>query len=96
VSAYDYLRSSWLLGTEPRVDRDTRHATRDTVSHYCSGDYECIDVMRAISTRDEFVAFCRLTAIKYLWRLGKKDDPARELKKAEDYMRWARERLEEG
>jgi len=89
VSAYDYLRPSWLLGTEPRVDRDT-------VSHYCSGDYECIDVMRAISTRDEFVAFCRLTAIKYLWRLGKKDDPARELKKAEDYIRWARERLEEG
>ena len=65
------------------------------VKHYVRGGVECIDVMRAISTREEFVAFCRLTAFKYLWRLGEKDDPTKELKKVEDYVRWARERLEE-
>lgn len=59
------------------------------------GGIECIDAMRAVSTREEFVAHCRLTALKYLWRLGEKDDPSKELKKAEDYIRWARERLEE-
>ena len=69
--------------------------SRDPVPHYMRGKFECIDVMREISTPEEFVAHCRLTAFKYLWRLGEKDDPAKELKKAEDYVRWARERLEE-
>jgi hypothetical protein len=68
---------------------------RDPVEHYMRGGIECIDAMRAVSTREEFVAHCRLTALKYLWRLGEKDDPSKELKKAEDYIRWARERLEE-
>lgn len=67
---------------------------RDLVPHYVRGGHECIDVIRAISTREAFVEHCRLTAFKYLWRLGEKDDPAKELKKAEDYVRWARERLE--
>jgi hypothetical protein len=68
---------------------------RDPVEHYMRGGIECIDAMRAVSTREEYVAHCRLTALKYLWRLGEKDDPSKELKKAEDYIRWARERLEE-
>jgi hypothetical protein len=66
---------------------------RDEVKHYMRGGVECIDAMRAISTREEFVAYCRLNAFKYLWRLGEKDDPAKELQKAEDYVRWAKERL---
>jgi hypothetical protein len=67
---------------------------KDPVPHYMRGGFECIEVMRAISTPEEFAAHCRLTALKYLWRLGEKDDPAKEAKKAEDYVRWLRETLE--
>jgi len=68
--------------------------SRPPVDHYIRGGIECIDVMRAISTPQEFAAYCRLTAIKYLYRMGEKDDPAKEARKAEDYIRWMRETLE--
>lgn len=72
----------------------TEDEDRTPVSHYMRGDIECIDAMRAISTPAEFQAFCRLTAFKYLWRLGEKDDPTKEAKKADDYIRWLRQSLE--
>lgn len=62
--------------------------------HYKVGNIECIDAMRDISTPEAFQAFCRLTAFKYLWRLGEKDDPAREVKKAQDYLDWLRGSIE--
>ena len=67
----------------------------DHVPHYVTEGYECIDVMRAISSPSEFQAYCRLNAIKYLWRLGKKDGPLQEARKALDYMAWLVHSLEE-
>jgi hypothetical protein len=61
---------------------------RDPVSHYMRGGVECIDVMKAISTQEEFRGYLKLTAIKYLHRLGEKDAPAREVKKCLDYVTW--------
>jgi len=61
--------------------------------HYMRGGIECIDAMRAVSTPADFQAFCRLTAFKYLWRLGEKDTALRESKKALDYARWLHESL---
>lgn len=75
-----------------RMDEEQHGA--DPNGHYRTGEYECIDVMRAISTPAEFAAHCRLTAFKYLWRIGRKDDPLKEARKAEDYVRWMREALE--
>lgn len=63
-------------------------------AHYKGGGIECIDAIRAASTREEFVAYCRLTAMKYVWRFGKKDDAAVEARKAAVYLRWAQEALE--
>jgi hypothetical protein len=68
---------------------------RTPVDHYMRGGLECIDAMKAISTPAEFQAFCRLTAFKYLWRLGEKDNPAKENKKAQDYLRWLAQSLED-
>jgi len=68
---------------------------RTPVQHYMRGGIECIDAMKAISTPAEFQAFCRLTAFKYLWRLGEKDNPAWEAKKANDYTRWLEQSLAE-
>lgn len=67
---------------------------RTPTPHYMRGGLECIDAMRAIASPEAFAEHCRLTAFKYLWRMGEKDSAAKELAKAEDYVRWARERLE--
>ena len=66
---------------------------RDPVSHYQRGGLECIDAMRAISTPEEFRGYLKLTAFKYLWRLGEKDLPVKEAKKAKDYITWLHEEL---
>lgn len=39
-------------------------------------------------TLEEFRGYCRGNIIKYLHRLGKKDEPTKELKKAFDYLNW--------
>ncbi len=63
--------------------------------HYADGEVECIDAMRQVATPEEFAGFCRLSAFKYLWRLGKKGPAARDAAKAEVYVRWLKETLED-
>lgn len=60
-------------------------------SHYQRGGYECIDILKAISTPAEFAAYCRLTAIAYLWRMGRKDDEGQEAGKVRMYAQWLEE-----
>ena len=55
--------------------------------HY-KGDIECIDALRAALTPEEFQGYLKGTAIAYLWRLGKKDAPEQEAKKALWYVTW--------
>lgn len=55
-------------------------------SHYTHGEIECIDALRAASTLEQFVAHCRLTAIKYSWRAGLKLDTAEDLRKGAWYL----------
>jgi protein tyrosine phosphatase (PTP) superfamily phosphohydrolase (DUF442 family) len=64
--------------------------------HYATGQIECIDaIAQAIADEpDPFVAYCRGTAIKYLWRAGRKQDAAQDLRKAIWYITRAAERLE--
>ena len=38
--------------------------------------------------RNKGFSFNMLNAVKYLWRLGKKDDSIKELEKAIDYLGW--------
>lgn len=55
--------------------------------HY-NGDsqYECIKVLKAWMSEDEYRGFLRGNAIKYICRLGKKDEAVQELKKAAWYI----------
>ena len=55
--------------------------------HY-GGDteYECIKVLEAWNTPEEFLGFCKDNAIKYLCRSGKKDTEIQEWKKALWYI----------
>lgn len=55
-------------------------------AHYNGdSDYECIKVLEAWLPPAQFIGFCRGNAIKYLCRLGKKDEMAQELRKAAWY-----------
>ena len=56
-------------------------------AHY-KGDVECIDALRAALTPEEFQGYLKGTAMAYLWRLGKKDAPEQEAKKALWYVTW--------
>jgi len=49
--------------------------------------------MEACSSTEEFVGHCRLTALKYLWRLYHKDEPVENLQKAVWYLNKAIEKL---
>jgi hypothetical protein len=62
--------------------------------HYTAGSVECIDAIRAALGDEAFVAYCRGTAIKYLWRTGRKGSASEDIRKAEWYARRAAEVLE--
>lgn len=66
---------------------------RRPVSHYCNGDIECIDAIKAALTPSEFAGFCKGNVIKYVWREQHKGG-AVDLIKALDYLNWARETIE--
>lgn len=48
--------------------------------------YECIKVLKAWFSPDEYKGFLRGNFIKYVCRLGKKDNNVQELKKARFYL----------
>ena len=56
--------------------------------HYTRGEIECIDAIAASMTTDEFAAYCKGAAMKYLWRAGIKHPNCRieDLKKGRWYL----------
>lgn len=62
----------------------------EAINHpsYYGGDsfFECVKVLKAWLSPDEYKGFLRGNAIKYLCRLGKKDEATQELKKAKWYI----------
>lgn len=48
--------------------------------------YECIKVLKAWLTPEEYKGFLKGTAIKYLCRLGKKDEGVMECNKSKWYI----------
>lgn len=74
---------SWEISGEKAPGNDIDHPER------YGGDtpYECIKVLKAWLSPDEFRGFLKGNAIKYLCRIGKKDEPAKEAAKAEWYVK---------
>ena len=54
--------------------------------HYKAGKMEAIDVMEAFSSQTELRGHLKLTALKYILRLGKKDNEVQEIGKAIWYL----------
>ena len=70
-------------------------AFKDAVNpdHYKRGGIEAIDYIQAKLTPDEFAGYCLGNMLKYLSRLGHKDEAAQEMRKAIWYgERWLRAR----
>ena len=73
----------------------TIHVANDESSdpdHY-KGDIEFIDAMRVALGKEQFTGYLRGTIMKYLWRLGKKDQDYKEAKKALQYCQWLHDNL---
>lgn len=58
-------------------------------------DVESVDVIKATMTPEEFKGWLKGNAMKYLFRLGKKDDECQDAKKAMKYLEWLVKELEE-
>ena len=58
-------------------------------SHYKSGGIEAIDYIQAKLSPEEFAGYCRGNMLKYISRVGLKDDAAQDMRKALWYgERW--------
>ena len=69
--------------------RSVKSLTQEAVdhpSHYTQGAVECIDAIEAALGREGFRAFCRGSAIKYLWRTDLKNGEE-DLLKAQWYIK---------
>jgi len=62
--------------------------------HYKDGEIECIDAMESCATKEQFIGYLRLNAMKYLWRFGKKGDPREQINKAQWYLKRLTETLD--
>lgn len=73
-------------------------AINDPVNHpsyYCKGDIECIDAIKAaISGMQGIEAFCKGTAMKYIWRYPDKNG-VQDLDKAVWYIKRLKKEAEE-
>lgn len=54
-------------------------------THYCTGKFECIDVMMETQSVEAVKAFCICNAFKYLYRHNKKNG-TEDVKKAMWYL----------
>ena len=60
--------------------------------HYTRGE---IESMRSMLTAEEFKAFCKGNAVKYIWREDHKGSNIQDLEKAVVYLNWAIDRLKD-
>lgn len=62
--------------------------------HYGTGEIECIDAIRSALGPQGFLSYCKGNVMKYLWRYEYKNG-IEDLKKAEVYLGWMIEAIEE-
>lgn len=63
--------------------------------HYTQGDIECINYIKQVLTRDEYIGYLRGNCIKYMHRMNYKDTPQSNADKHAVYSRWLAEALKE-
>lgn len=63
--------------------------------HYTQGGIEVIEYIRAKLTEQEFVGYCLGNTLKYVSRAGHKGDALEDYRKAQVYLGWVIEALEQ-
>ena len=53
------------------------------------------DIIKSVLGKDGYKSWCHGTALKYLFRAGKKEDELKDFKKAKEYISWIIEETEE-
>ena len=77
-------REQWI----PRIQVPRINNMPNFDKHYADTAHQPIEVMQANMTHDEFVGFLKGNIIKYVCRLGKKDEPEKEAAKIRRYAEW--------
>lgn len=68
------------------IDMEEKKEMVNHPQHYNAGSMECIDGLIGAFGRKEVATFCKINAMKYIWRLGHKDDEAQEIGKIKWYL----------
>lgn len=58
--------------------------------HYMQCSFECIEIMKALASSEQFFGYCALNALKYLWRFKFKNE-REDVEKAHWYLEKLRE-----
>ena len=66
------------------------HDTVKHPSHYCKNGLECIDVIKAEMTPEQYKGYLYGNVLKYMWRWQDKNG-LEDLKKAGQYLEWLQE-----
>ena len=69
----------------PKVEGNVVNDAVNHPQHYCTGKYECIDVMLEVFGTEVTKDFCICNAFKYIYRHNKKND-LEDVKKAQYYI----------
>ena len=64
-------------------------------AHYTTGGIETIDFIKAKLSKEEFIGYCKGNVLKYITRSRLKGNELEDLQKAEVYLKWAIERVDE-
>lgn len=83
------------LPKEDRAIKMPESSKRDNVNHpkhYCKGGLECIEVIKAQLTKEQYQGYLYGNVLKYMWRWQDKNG-LEDLRKAAKYLEWLQEEV---
>lgn len=84
INTDTYEPTKW----EPAVDETADVSKNNNYDQHYICAHQPIETMQANMSRDEFIGFLKGNIIKYVCRLGKKDDAKKEAAKIRRYSEW--------
>lgn len=90
------LRDMILKGIAKSKYKDFGKQAQDNVNHpnhYVKGGLECIKVIKAQLTKEQYQGYLYGNVLKYMWRWQDKNG-LEDLRKAEHYLKWLIEEVE--
>lgn len=76
------IKATWEAAM---VDGNKKEDVVNSPSHYKTFDKECIRVIAASCTQEQFKGYCYGNWMKYRFRMGAKDDLTQDFNKSEKY-----------